>query len=193
MIAAFKRTSYLGIAASVALLTACSGNLTQNPSENSAVATPATSAPVAALPTPAPSSVSDSEFVNAAAQIEAGRYALGVLGAKKAQSSSLRRLAHAMSADAAASSRWLLDYAREHHLPTKVSPKTRAMYQYSQMSGMTGGAFDAAFARAVLTDSTLSLDRFEAAASGAHDAALRAFAKGALAHLQSDARLAGAK
>lgn len=186
-----QRASSLAITAAVALLTACSGNLPQNPSKTATVATPAASAPPAQAPAPAPADVSDSDFVHAAAQIEAGRYALGVLGVKKAQSSSLRHLAHAMSADAAVSSRWLSDYARKHHLPTKVKPKTRAMYQYSQMSGMVGGAFDAAFAQAVLTDSTLSLDRFTAAANGAHDAALRAFAKGALAHLQSDARLAG--
>ncbi|HKU80534.1 MAG TPA: DUF4142 domain-containing protein [Candidatus Tumulicola sp.] len=186
----FKRASYLGIAASVALLTACTGNVQQNPSE-SATAGPA-AAQTTATPSAAPQGASDSDFAHAAAQIEAGRYALAVLGTKKAQSADLQHLARAMASDAAASSRWLDGYARKHGLPAKVTPRTRAMYQYSQMSGLSGSAFDRAFAQAVSTDAALSLDRFQAAASGAHDPALRAFAKRAAMQLQSDASRAGA-
>lgn len=189
----FKRASYLGIAASLALLTACNGSVQQNPTENATAAAPAASATSAAAPAATPSASADADFVRVAAQTEAGRYALAVLGIKKAQSSAMRQLARTMSQDAATASRWLADYARKHGMPGKVTPKTRAMYQYSQMSGLSGSAFDRAFGQAVSTDASLSLDTFQEAASSVRDPALRAFAKRAAAQLQSDAKRAGAQ
>lgn len=186
----FTRARYLGIAASVALLTACNASIQQNPG---GTASAAPVAPAAATPSAEPSASSDADYVRSAARIEAGRYALAALALKKAQGGAMRRLAREMSSDAAASSRWLAGYARKHGIPAKTSPKTRAMYQYSQMSLLSGSAFDRAFAQAVATDSSLSLDTFVEAARGARDPALRAFAKRAVAQLQSDARAAGAR
>ena len=189
----FKRASYLGIAAGVAILTACNGNVQQNPSQ-ALVASSAAPTATAATPSAAgASSNSDADFVRAAAQTEAGRYALAALGLKKAHGNAMQRLARAMSADASASSRWLATYARQHGLPSRTTPKTRAMYQYAQMSGLSGSAFDAAFAQAVSTDASLSLDTFQEAAGQARDPALRAFAKRAGAQLQAEARTAGAR
>jgi len=184
----FKRAAYVAlVAAGTVSFAACSSSAPQEPI--------ATSAPANAPATPAPEQTqgeSDAEFVQSAAQTEAGRYALGAIGVQRASAASLKSLAANMSSNAAASSRWLAAYASKHGIHVDNHPKVRTMYQYSQMRGLTGSAFDRAYAQAVNTDASLSLDAFQTAAHVAADPRLREFAKRAAAQLEANSKQARA-
>ncbi|HEU5481221.1 MAG TPA: DUF4142 domain-containing protein [Candidatus Tumulicola sp.] len=184
----FKRAAYAAlVAAGTVAFAACSSSAPQEPI--------ATSAPANATATPAPEQTqgeSDAEFVQSAAQTEAGRYALGAIGVQRANAAPLKSLAANMSSDAAASSRWLTAYASKHGIHVDNHPKVRTMYQYSQMTGLTGSAFDRAYAQAVNTDASLSLDAFQTAAHVAADPRLREFAKRAAAQLEANSKQARA-
>lgn len=184
MIDVIQRTLALSLAIAASSLVACSSN--NAPSQSSSAAP--TIAPSAA-PSATPHET-DEEFVQAAARIASGRYAIGALGLQHASAAATRTLAKKVAGDGAAASRWIVDYAKRHKIDIKKQPRTRAMYQYARLSSLRGAAFDKAYARAVITDAGLSVGRFEDAARYASDAALRAFAGQIANELNSESKTA---
>jgi putative membrane protein len=184
-----KSASHFTWLACALAISACSANVSQG----------STTAPAPAAPTNAPVSATvqapgetDEEFVESAAQLEAGRYALGVLGAKRAHASVLRTLGQQLSSQSAATTRWLAAYARNKRIPIETRPKTRAMYQYSQLEGRSGADFDRAYAQTIATDVQIALDTFAQQIRTAKDPALREFAGRVAAQLESNLKQAQA-
>ena len=166
----------------VAVLAACSN---QPPSPKSSNAAVAIATPVAtASPTTAP--LSDDGFMRSASAVEAGRYALGVIGQKQANSNAIRSLAARISSDAAESSRWLDAYARKKNVHIAAHPTIRAAYQYSQLTGRRGAAFDRSFVQAIRIDTTIALDSFKQELRHTKDPALQNFAKRQIAQFESN-------
>lgn len=184
MINVFRRALPLSLAIAASSLAACSSN---NAPSQSASAAPTVAASAAASATP---HETDEEFVQAAARIASGRYAIGALGLQRAHSGAVRALAKKIAGDGAAASRWIADYAKRHKIDIKKQPRTRAMYQYARLSSERGAAFDKGYARAVITDAGLSVGRFEEASRNAKDPALRAFAGRIASQLNSESKTA---
>jgi putative membrane protein len=151
---------------------------------------PAASAtPVAA----ASGAVTDESFVQSASQAEAGRYALAVVAQKRAHGSAVRELANRIASDSSQFSRWLAAYAAKKHIAVSSQPKVRAAYQYSQLSGLSGAAFDRTFLQSISIDTSIALDSFKQQRSHAKDPALAGFIKRQIAQFESDLAAAHAQ
>lgn len=184
MMNVFQRAFALSLAIAASSLVACSSN---NASSQSATAAP--TLPASAAPSATPHET-DEAFVQAAARIASGRYAIGALGLQQGHSGAVRAMAKKIANDGAAASRWIADYAKRHRIDIKKQPRTRAMYQYARLSSERGAAFDKGYARAVVTDAGLSVGRFERASHNATDPALRAFAARIANQLNSESKTA---
>lgn len=172
----------------VAALAACSSGQVDRQSSTGAQAG-ASPAP-SATPTLAPPT--DESFLQSAAQIVAGRYALGVVGQKRGQSSAVRALAGRIASDAAESSRWLSAYAAKKHITISNRPKIRASYQYSQLTGRSGAAFDRSFLQAIHIDTSIAHDTFEQELKNTKDPALRTFAQHQMTEFQAQLKQSSA-
>jgi uncharacterized protein (DUF305 family) len=161
------------VTCTVVALAACSNGQVGQRSSTGAQA--AASPAPAATPTLAPPT--DESFVRSAAQVVAGRYALGAIGQKRGQSNAVRALAGRIASNAAESSRWLSAYAAKKHITISNRPKIRASYQYSQLTGRSGAAFDRSFLQAIHIDTSIAVDTFKQEGKTAKDPALRTFAQ----------------
>ncbi len=136
-----------------------------------AIGVAATSAAAATAPR------AEASFVVQAQEDALGQYGLGALGQNKATSPAVKSLAREVANNAANVDFYLKKYAKAYGIKPASKPTLRASYQYSEISSISGTAFDKAFARRIYEDTTLATSTYHSYVVSARDPTLKKFAQ----------------
>lgn len=123
----------------------------------------------------------DSQFIKTAQRDALGEYAIATLAQKKAGNHRVTALADKVASNASAADLYLNDYAKAHSVSLSDKPTLLASLQYSNLSALSGVAFDRRFAERMHMDTVIHADDYRSYLTTGRNAALLGFAKRELA------------
>ncbi|HTX25370.1 MAG TPA: DUF4142 domain-containing protein [Steroidobacteraceae bacterium] len=139
---------------------------------------------------------SDRAFVREAAQANLGEIALGRLAEQNGQDPQVRAFGERMVKDHTQLNDQLTSMAQSLDVTVPTSPSKKDDATLNKLAGLSGAAFDKAYARDMVKDHRMDIRKFEHEAKDARSAQVRQLADSALPtlreHLQLAANLPGA-
>lgn len=156
-----KRFPYL-TAVLIAGLTACGKHEADNAAANTAVATNvAADMNASATNDVASSGAIDTQFVTDAIKGDNGEVAIGQLAAQKASSQAAKDFGNMLATDHGAHKQKLAALATTANVAVTDEPTPEAKSNLDKLKGLTGSAFDKAFADMMVDDHTKDIAKYE--------------------------------
>jgi putative membrane protein len=147
---------------------------------------------VSALSASAALSSADREFATKAASGGLAEIQAAQLAEQRATSPQIKQFAQRMTTDHTAANTELQQIAKQANINLPSQPAGKDAAEEQKLRGLSGAAFDQAYAQGQLQDHRETVELFQKEASSGQDAALKAFAQKTLPILQQHLQMAEA-